>query len=181
VVYQPEYATQEETPPTVMSFIKQRTRWAQGFLQILFRGEFLRFPTYRQRLLAMYILAWPLLLPFLFLFFPFGIFIMLTTSVPLTISLLSNILLLIIVLFIAVQVVGFYEFTRDYKIPFPWSRLPILLLMFYPYTVLLAFSALRALYRNYTQVTTWEKTEHLNQHRAHRLPVTNQNVVHPVS
>jgi glycosyltransferase XagB len=169
VVYQPEFSTQEETPPSVMSFIKQRTRWAQGFLQILFRGEFLRFPTYRQRFLALYILAWPLLLPFLFLFFPVGIFIMLTTSVPLAISVLSNILLLIIILFIAVQVVGFYEFTQDYKIKFPWSKLPILVLMFYPYTVLLAFSALRALYRNYTRVTTWEKTEHLNQHRAHRL------------
>jgi len=52
VVYDAVYATREETPPSVMSFIKQRTRWAQGFLQILARGDFRRFPTLRQQLLA---------------------------------------------------------------------------------------------------------------------------------
>lgn len=31
VLYNAEYATREETPPTLIGFIKQRTRWAQGF------------------------------------------------------------------------------------------------------------------------------------------------------
>ncbi|MEB0161254.1 glycosyltransferase family 2 protein, partial [Pseudomonas sp. AH2 (2023)] len=32
VAYNPEYVTREETPPTLKSLYKQRTRWNQGFL-----------------------------------------------------------------------------------------------------------------------------------------------------
>lgn len=41
VVYDERHATQEETPHSVKSFIKQRTRWNQGFLQILKKRDWL--------------------------------------------------------------------------------------------------------------------------------------------
>lgn len=165
VVYDAQYATQEETPPTVWGFIKQRTRWAQGFLQILYRKEYLHFPTFRQKILALYVLAWPIILPFLFSIFPLGMILMFAVKLPPSIALVANVSLLIFLVFVAVLIVGFYEFTKDYKKPFPWLRLPILIFLFYPYTLLLVLASFRAMYRSASHVTSWEKTEHLNKHR----------------
>jgi len=39
IVYDDEFVTREETPNSIDQFIKQRTRWNQGFIQILFAGE----------------------------------------------------------------------------------------------------------------------------------------------
>lgn len=57
VVYDEEHVTREETPPTTISFIKQRTRWNQGFIQVLFKGDWLKLPHISQRLLAFYVLS----------------------------------------------------------------------------------------------------------------------------
>src|SRR6266478_3048120 len=54
VIYDDRYVTREETPPTLSQFIKQRTRWSQGFLQTLLKGEWRRLPRLGQRLLAVY-------------------------------------------------------------------------------------------------------------------------------
>lgn len=176
VIYDAKYATREETPPTLISFIKQRTRWAQGFLQILWRGHYLYFPTFKQRLLALYVLSWPLIIPAVFLLLPLGIFLMIAISLPPMLALISNISLLLFLVFVIVQTIGFYEFTREYKIKFPWTRIPLIVIMFYPYTVLLAVASLRALYRNFAQITNWEKTEHVNTHRMNRVTTTDQEL-----
>ncbi len=39
-----DYVTRKETPPSVSQFVKQRTRWDQGFLQVLGNGDWLRLP-----------------------------------------------------------------------------------------------------------------------------------------
>ena len=39
VIYDDRYVTKEETPPTLAQFIKQRTRWSQGFMQTLAQGR----------------------------------------------------------------------------------------------------------------------------------------------
>jgi glycosyltransferase XagB len=165
VVYNATYATQEETPPTLVSFIKQRTRWAQGFLQILGRGTYRYFPTYRQRLLALYVLSWPIIIPVVFLLLPFGITMMLLVSLEPMLAVIANVSLLLFSAFVVVQVLGFYEFTREYKIRFPWWRIPLIVFLFYPYTVLLAVASIRAMYRQVAQINVWEKTEHRNVHR----------------
>src|SRR5215218_10024931 len=64
VAYDPELVTREETPGSVRELFKQRTRWNQGFLQVLRKGEWRRLPTLRQRLLARYTLAMPFLQAF---------------------------------------------------------------------------------------------------------------------
>lgn len=166
VVYDAKHATQEETPPNVWSFVKQRTRWAQGFLQIISRGVWRRFPTWKQRMLALYVLAWPFTLLALFLVFPVGIIAMFFITMPPTVAVLANIPLILFVMFGLVQLLGLYEFTREYNKSFPWLRLPLIIISFYPYTMLLAFAGLRAMYRNLKNNTSWEKTEHLNNHRA---------------
>jgi glycosyltransferase XagB len=165
VIYEAKYATREETPPTVISFVKQRTRWAQGFLQILSRRAFMYFPTFKQRFLAAYILSWPLIIPFVFLLFPFGIVLMLSVSVPPALAVLSNISLFLFVAFTVTLIIGFYEFVREYQLKFSYSRILVLIFLFYPYTLLLTIASLRAMYRNISNITVWEKTEHINVHR----------------
>ena len=49
--------TREETPDTLVGLLKQRTRWNQGFLQVLRKGDWRRLPDPRQRLLARYTLT----------------------------------------------------------------------------------------------------------------------------
>lgn len=165
VIYEAEYATREETPPTVVSFVKQRTRWAQGFLQILGRRAFVHFPSVKQRFLALYILSWPLIIPFVFLLFPFGIIMMVSVSVPPALAVLSNISLLLFIAFTITLIIGFYEFVREYNLKFSYSRILVLIFLFYPYTLLLTIASVRAMYRNISNITVWEKTEHINVHR----------------
>lgn len=165
IYYDAKYATQEETPPTTNSFIKQRTRWAQGFLQILARGSFLNFPTLKQKLMALYILSWPIIIPIVFLLLPFGLILMLTVSLPPPLAVLSNVSLLLFLAFLVTSLLGFLEFIRDYNLKYSWKHIFILFVMFYPYTFLLTIASVRALYRNLAQITVWEKTEHLNTHR----------------
>ncbi len=165
VLYDATYATQEETPPTLVSFIKQRTRWAQGFLQILGRGTFWYFPTLRQRLLALYVLSWPIIIPALFLLLPFGLIMMVSVSLDPMLAVIANVSLLLFLSFVVVQVVGFYEFTRAYQKPFSWGRAALMVVMFYPYTLLLMAASVRAVYRLIRQNHSWEKTEHHNIHR----------------
>jgi hypothetical protein len=47
VAYDPDLVTREETPGSVRELFKQRTRWNQGFLQVLRKGEWRRLPTLR--------------------------------------------------------------------------------------------------------------------------------------
>jgi len=165
VIYNAEYATREETPPTLIGFIKQRTRWAQGFLQILTRGTFTYFPTLRQKLLATYILAWPIIIPAVFLLFPLGIILMVSVSLPPALAVLSNMSLVLFIAFTLTLAIGFHEFTREYRLRYRFSHILILIFLFYPYTLLLTIASVRAVYRNLRHISVWEKTEHINVHR----------------
>jgi cellulose synthase/poly-beta-1,6-N-acetylglucosamine synthase-like glycosyltransferase len=165
VIYNAEYTTREETPPTLIGFIKQRTRWAQGFLQILTRGTFTYFPTLRQKLLAAYILAWPIIIPAVFLLFPLGIILMVSVSLPPALAVLSNMSLILFIAFTLTLAIGFHEFTREYQLRYRFSHILILIFLFYPYTLLLTIASMRAVYRNLVHISVWEKTEHINVHR----------------
>src|SRR5262249_16972993 len=48
VLYDDVYVTREETPPTVDQLVRQRTRWDQGFLQVLCKGDWMRLRGWEQ-------------------------------------------------------------------------------------------------------------------------------------
>ena len=165
VVYDEQHTTREETPPNVIGLVKQRTRWNQGFLQILFKCDWLSLPYLHQRLLALYILSWPVVNAALFLYVPFSIWFALTTKMPVLYALLLNAPLYILVLHLATFIIGLYEFTKDYKLKYPfWMPLKAIV-FYYPYQLLLGYSALRAVGRFLRGDLTWEKTQHINAHR----------------
>ncbi len=169
IVYDEKHATQEETPDTVESFIKQRTRWCQGFYEIFFKGDWRKLPTLKQRIVAIYILLNSLLQAANIFFIPAGLYIALTQQVALPIALLSYIPIYILLIQLVTNLIGIREFTSAYKVPLPRFFSLRMILFFYPYQLLLSVAAIRAVYRLLAQKRAWEKTAHSNLHRQGQL------------
>ncbi len=165
VVYDAEHATQE-TPPTIQGFIKQRTRWNQGFMQIIKKGEWKKLPTLRQKILALYVLGWPIIQAFLFLALPVSFITSLFVKLPVWVSLFSMLPLYLLVLQMAVAIVGLKEFTKEYNLHMPFYFPIKLAFSFIPYQLLLGYSSLRAVLHYIQSKTAWEKTAHVNAHRS---------------
>ncbi len=165
VLYDPMHATQEETPPTLKDFIKQRTRWNQGFVQVLLKGEWLKLRDFSQQILAIYLLFWPIAQAILFLFIPVSIYLALTVKTSIWITMLTILPVYMLILQLVVCIMGFYEFAHDYKIKFPvWFPIGIVA-SFIPYQILIGVGAYRSIIRLIAGKTSWEKTAHVNAHR----------------
>ncbi len=165
IVYDENHATREETPDSVDQFIKQRTRWNQGFYQVFFKGDWARMPTMKQKITALYILLNSLFQALIVLYLPLGLYIMLTQSLPVPVALISWVPIFMLITQLIVNLIGLGEFTRAYG-----ERMPFLFrfktaLVYFPYQLLLSFAAARAIWRLLTNRSSWEKTAHSNLHR----------------
>jgi glycosyltransferase XagB len=165
IVYEAEYATQEETPDTVDSFIKQRTRWVQGFYQIFFKFGWLRLPSLKQKIVALYILLNSLLQAAMLFYLPVGILVAATQQVPVPVALVSFIPIGFLILQMITSLVGIREFASVYGQKLPFGFTFKMMIFYYPYQLLLSVAALRAVYRFLRQQQAWEKTSHSNLHR----------------
>lgn len=166
IMYDEKHVTQEETPHTLKSFIKQRTRWQQGFLQILFSGSWFQLPDLAQKVLIGYLLFTPLLQALWLLYLPMSILIMLVIKLPIVTTLYAFIPFYLLSFQYVLYTTALYLFTRDYKMSFPlWMPLKVLVTL-YPYQVILGWSSLQATRRLLKNNHVWEKTEHTNAHRA---------------
>lgn len=165
VLYEDVYVTREETPPTVGQFIKQRTRWNQGFLQVLRKGDWLRLPSWPQRLLALYTLAFPVFQGLMMLYLPFSLWMMFYLKAPVLVAMVTTLPLYVMLVHLAISVVGLSEFTAVHGLRRSWRSTLRLLVAFFPYQWLLAYAALRAVWRYLLGVNNWEKTAHLGAHR----------------
>jgi cellulose synthase/poly-beta-1,6-N-acetylglucosamine synthase-like glycosyltransferase len=165
VAYDPHLVTREETPATVWGLLKQRTRWNQGFLQVLRKGDWRKLRTRRQRMLARYTLAQPFLQAFGGIAIPLAIACTLFLQLPVGLALLTFLPAIPTLAMIVFELVGVREFCRVYYVrPKPTDYLR-LLLGTPPYQVVLAFAACRAVVRELRGVRGWEKTEHSGAHR----------------
>ncbi len=166
VVYEEEFATQEETPPNFRSLIKQRTRWNQGFLQIFMKSDWKSLPKFKQKILAAYVLLLPVLMAGLVIVTPILVLIGSTYRLPLLLSMWSYIPLVMMGMFVVVLIVGSMEFARGYKFRYPlW--MPILIMVgFIPYQAAMTVAAGRAVVRLVKGNLAWEKTAHINAHRS---------------
>lgn len=171
ITYDERHATKEETPHSLGEFIRQRTRWNQGFLQVFLEGEWTEFASFRQKVLCLYILLWPFMQALLLLYLPVSIITAITFKLPMVINLIAIIPVYLLVLQMLIAIIGLYEFTRNYKIKFPFYMPIVILFTFYPYQILLGFSALRAIGRLLTRSHSWEKTMHVNAHRERAISI----------
>jgi glycosyltransferase XagB len=170
VAYSPEAVTREETPPTFASLLKQRTRWNQGFLQVLGKGEWKKLPSFRQRFFARYMLTMPFIQAATGLLIPLSVVMILFVKVPTAIALVSFVPLAPTLMLLAVEVVGLNEFGRIYGERVRVRDYVKLVLGLVPYQVFLAAAAVRAVVRHAKGQNGWEKTEHTGQHRTAGQP-----------
>ncbi|MDT7713054.1 MAG: hypothetical protein QOG46_1748 [Pseudonocardiales bacterium] len=169
VAYSAELATREETPPTLQGLIKQRTRWNQGYLQVLHRGEWRRLPTRSKRLMARYLLAMPFMQAFSGLLVPMSLATMLFFRAPMPFVLLTYVPLGATLATLVVEAVGLAEFNRMFGLRVRLRDYLKLVLGALPYQLLLAFAAIRASVREIRGERGWEKTEHVGAHRGESL------------
>lgn len=163
--YDPRHVTKEETPHTVQEFIKQRTRWNQGFIQVLKLGHWRAYDTFVKKALCFYTLSFPIFQALLFLATPLVIYAGVTVNFPFLLSLLSFVPLLMFIVQVIVYAVGLHEFLHEQKV----AHSPLLYLVmfagFIPYQILLSIGALRGTLREIRGINNWEKTAHRGLHR----------------
>lgn len=163
IFYEPELVTREECPPTLSAFVRQRTRWNQGYLQTLSRGHWRRLPL-RQRAIGRYILAMPFAMAIAWLMIPVAIGTAIGLKAPITVTLVSFLPLLPMVCMLMADVAGLGEFCREYG-KRPSARDYGRLILGLPlYQAVLTFAAARAVVRQVRGVGNWEKTVHLGLH-----------------
>jgi cellulose synthase/poly-beta-1,6-N-acetylglucosamine synthase-like glycosyltransferase len=165
VVYDAQHVTREETPDSTRSFIKQRTRWHQGFLQVLKKGTWLKFPRLSQRLLAIYTLSFPIFQAVLVLIWPATIIAVLFLKVPVLVAILSFLPMYALFLQFLVTAIGAFIFTKEYGLKFSFFKLIGAAITFLPFQWLQGISAIRGVYRELRKQNNWEKTKHVGAHR----------------
>jgi len=177
VAYDPYLVTREETPPTVGQLVKQRTRWNQGFLQVLRKGVWRGLPTRRQRLLARYTLAQPFLQAFAGLAVPLAIVSALWLQAPVAVAMLTFLPAVPTLAMVVFELVGVREFCRTYYMRATPADYLRLILSTLPYQLLLGFAAIRAVYRHVRGQCSWEKTAHRGTHRAATITVPSREAI----
>jgi cellulose synthase/poly-beta-1,6-N-acetylglucosamine synthase-like glycosyltransferase len=165
VLYDARYVTREETPPTLGQFMRQRTRWSQGFMQTLRKGAWRNLPARRQRWLAFYTLAFPHAQALLAVYVLFSLATMLSIKAPVIVALISFLPVLMLLVHFLVSVVGLYEFARTYDLTVSPSDVVGMAIAWIPFQLVVSFAALRALGRQMRGVNNWEKTQHIGAHR----------------
>jgi cellulose synthase/poly-beta-1,6-N-acetylglucosamine synthase-like glycosyltransferase len=165
VAYSPELVTQEETPHSIRELVKQRTRWNQGFLQVMRKGTWRRLPTANGRVLARLTLAMPFLQAFAGATIPLALITLLLLDAPVLLTLLSFSPILVIALTVLVEAVGLHEFCAAYGKRVRLRDYLRLILGTPLYQAILAFAALRAATREIRGQRGWEKTSHIGAHR----------------
>ncbi|MFG1929972.1 glycosyltransferase [Mycobacterium sp. NPDC048908] len=165
VAYDPQAVTREETPGSIRALVKQRTRWDQGFLQVLRKGDWRKLPSRRQRWLARYTLAMPMLQAATGALLPLSLASMFLLKVPVPTALVTFLPLAPTLVTMAVESAALGEFGREFGIRIRPRDHARLLLGTFPYQLLLAVAAVRAVWRQSRGDGGWEKTTHKNAHR----------------
>ncbi len=163
VAYSPDLVTREETPATVRDLMRQRTRWNQGFLQVLRKGEWRALPR-TGRALAFYTLSFPFLQAFLAVLLPLSLAAALLADLPMVLTLVSFAPFIPLLMILTAEAVGLSEFGRDYGMRVRMRDYVRLVVGFLPYHLLLAGAACHAASRELRGVNNWEKTAHVGAH-----------------
>ncbi len=156
----PALATREETPPTLGTLIRQRTRWTQGFLQSYLSGEWRNLPTARQRLLAVWILANPFLQALSAPLLPLTVAIMVwhLFSSPPVLVLLMFVPLLAMGVGGALQLIQLHDYGVQYDRHIAWYVYLQVMVTQTPYQWVLSYAAFRAVFRQFSGQMNWERT-----------------------
>jgi cellulose synthase/poly-beta-1,6-N-acetylglucosamine synthase-like glycosyltransferase len=166
IVYDPRYVTREETPDSTESLVRQRTRWHQGFLQVLVKRDWVKLPTFGRRALGLYVFTGPLVQGVLTVAAPLAVVAGLWLKTHPAVVLIAYLPIYPILFHLLLTLAGARLFAVDYGIRLRPRDYLWLCVTFLPYHVLIGLSAVRAMGRQLLGVRNWEKTAHVGAHRA---------------
>jgi cellulose synthase/poly-beta-1,6-N-acetylglucosamine synthase-like glycosyltransferase len=164
VVYVPEMATREETPQTLMKFVRQRVRWMQGFIQVFSDGQWRELPSRGQRLMAVYILGFQFFQAYTGIVAPVVFVCGFFFSVPVIIVLVSTIPLGVLVISVLIDLVMLHEFGRLFEAQIRVRDYAAIVYGVVLFQVALAVAAVWAVVRHLRGHTNWVKTAHAGAH-----------------
>src|SRR5258708_2980327 len=170
ILYDDEFVTREETPNTIEQFIKQRTRWNQGFIQILFAGRWPKLEKLSQKLLALYILILPELQAFFTLMLPVAVLMFFFVKLPVWMAILTFMPFYCFLFAMFIDLAGLHEFVKVHHRKWKWSEALTLLIAFIPYQLLLGIGAVRAVWRRVQGTSNCAKTTHIPHNPGHTHP-----------
>ena len=165
VIYDEQMATREETPPTLDGFIKQRTRWHQGFIQVLLKGSWKKLPKKRQKAIILYQMVYPFIQIFNSIWFLLTPIFSFTLKIPLGIAIFSYFPGYFLLMQWGISLIAIYELNKNYHLklsPLVYLKFPF---FFFPYQFVISWATVRAVKRHLAGLGFWEKTEHINAHR----------------
>ncbi len=150
--YSAELATREEAPPTIFnkqvgSLFWQRDRWVRGFLMELIAGQWLKMPMLKQRALAGYILATPVLQGASSVLLPIAIITAVLAKAPIAIAMMMFIPLIPVGIIILTQLLALREFARAYNVKASIWHYASILFLSPMYQFVLMSAALMAIYK----------------------------------
>jgi cellulose synthase/poly-beta-1,6-N-acetylglucosamine synthase-like glycosyltransferase len=168
--YSAALTTREESPPTLFdkragSLFWQRDRWVRGFLAEFMAGDWLKMPTGRQRILAGYVLATPVVQAMSLILLALTTVTVLTLKTPVAVAVLMFTPVLPLAITMATQLIGLHDFCRQYGQRATIWHYASLLFLTPLYQVVLAAAASVAAWKYATGDTTWYKTGRLAEHR----------------
>ena len=164
VAYSAELVTREETPDSLRSLIKQRTRWSLGFMQVFAKGDWKQLPTRRRRALAWWTLMQQHFMAFAGLVIPIAIIAAVWGNFPMVVTLIAFLPLIPTIATMAFDICMLHEFGRDHRYRVRFYDYVRLVLSTPFYQLVLAFAAVRALAKFHRGDFRWEKTAHSGAH-----------------
>ena len=164
VAYNSELTTREEAPTRVRAMIRQRTRWALGFMQVLAKGEWKRLPTRRQRLNAWWLLVQQHAMALAGIALPLGVVIALFADLPALVAMIAFLPAVPTVGLVVFELLILHELGRDLGLPVRLRDYVVLIVSTPFYQLLLAIAAIRAIVKYVARDFGWEKTAHTGAH-----------------
>ncbi|MFD7626086.1 glycosyltransferase [Streptomyces sp. NPDC059851] len=164
VAYDSDMVTREETPDSLVSLLKQRTRWNQGFLQVYRKRDWRRLPGRGQRWLARYTLMTPFMQAASGVIIPVNTAVALFLDVPVGVAIITFLPLITALVTFVFEIVGLHDFGRQYGLRVRFVHYLKLIAGGPFYQVMLAGAAIRAVWREQRGRTEWELTRHTGAH-----------------
>lgn len=164
VAYDGALTTQEEAPEQIPVFIRQRTRWALGYMQVLAKGDWKALPTHRQQMSAFWTLVQQHAMAFAGFALPLAIVTALFVDLPLPLVFITFLPVVPTTAMVVFDILILGEFGRHMGLPIRGRDYVKLVVSTPFYQVLLAVSSCRAAWKYLGGDFRWEKTAHTGAH-----------------